>query len=129
MNDKELENYCISWLKDWTGNKADKLINWYHDDAYYQDPAFPKGLKGHTQIFPYFKKLLELNPRWEWSLDEIYDTSKGFVLKWKAIIPIKDKILTEYGMDIVELKDGKIIRNEVYFDRVRWLNLLQSSNL
>jgi len=36
--------------------------------------------------------------------------------------PRGDKVLTEVGLDIVEVKDGKITRNEVYFDTRHFQN-------
>ena len=41
------------------------------------------------------------------------------MLKWKAVIPAGERKVAEYGLDIVEVRDGKIIRNEVYFDTLR----------
>ncbi len=66
---------------------------------------------------PYFKRLLAENPKWVWEAVEIFPTKQGFTLKWKATIPVGDTTVVEYGVDIVEVADGKITRNEVYFDR------------
>jgi hypothetical protein len=52
-------------------------------------------------------------------------TEKGFTLKWKATIPVKDKTITLFGLDIVELQHQKISRNEVYFDRTEWLKAMK----
>ena len=126
MEIKEIVTFCQNWLTSWTGNNPEKLISFYSKTAYYQDPANPKGLKGHDKIFPYFKKLLAVNPKWIWRMTEAYPTEKGFVLKWRAIIPVKSEEIIEYGMDILELEGDKIIRNEVYFDRTELISLLKS---
>jgi ketosteroid isomerase-like protein len=52
-------------------------------------------------------------------------TDLGFVAKWKATIPIRTELITEYGMDIVEIEQGRITRNEVYFDRSSILEALR----
>jgi len=122
---KDIVTFCQKWLTSWTGNNPEKLISFYSKTAYYQDPANPKGLKGQGKLFPYFKKLLTANPKWIWRMTEIYPTEKGFILKWKATIPVNSKEIIEYGMDIVELEVDKIVRNEVYFDRTELLNLLK----
>ena len=57
---------------------------------------------------------------------EVYPTEKGFIIKWKATIPVKSEEIIEYGMDILELEEDKIIRNEVYFDRTMLISLLKS---
>ena len=126
MEMKDIVNFCQNWLTSWTGNNPEKLISFYSKTAYYQDPANPKGLKGYDDIFPYFKKLLAANPKWIWQMTEAYPTEKGFVLKWKATIPVKSEEIIEYGMDTLELEDDLIIRNEVYFDRTQLLSLLKS---
>jgi len=124
MKKEELVDYCNNWLAAWTGNNPEVLITFYSEDSYYQDPANSTGLKGHNQLLPYFKKLLAVNPHWKWEAEEIYPTKKGCILKWKATIPIGSKIVIEHGMDIVEIKEGQIIRNEVYFDRTKMLSFL-----
>jgi hypothetical protein len=125
MEMKDIKAFCQNWLTSWTGNNPEKLISFYSKTAYYQDPENPKGLKGHDKIFPYFKKLLAVNPKWIWRMTEAYPTEKGFVLKWRAIIPVKSEKIVEYGMDILELEGDKIIRNEVYFDRTELISLLK----
>jgi hypothetical protein len=117
--------FCKRWLTAWTGNRPETLLEFYSGDAFYIDPAHPQGLKGHKQLRPYFTKLLAANPNWKWETIEVYPTQHGFILKWRANIPIADTVIIEYGMDIVELENGKVTRNEVYFDRTRWLTILQ----
>jgi hypothetical protein len=118
---KELSEFCKEWLDAWKGNRPDLLLSYYTSDAFYSDPANRQGLHGHAELLPYFKKLLKYNPDWEWKAIEIIETAKGFTLKWEASIPVGGTIIKEEGLDIVELSDGKISRNEVYFDRVGWL--------
>ena len=126
MEMKDIVTFCQNWLTSWTGNNPEKLISFYSKTAYYQDPANPKGLKGHDKLLPYFKKLLAANPKWIWQMTEAYPTEKGFILKWRTTIPVKSEEITEYGIDILELEDNKIIRNEVYFDRTELISLLKS---
>jgi steroid delta-isomerase-like uncharacterized protein len=112
----DLTRFCNQWLAAWTGNQPEKLISFYSEDAFYSDPANSGGLRGHSEILPYFQKLLAKNPDWIWKALEIIPTEKGFTLKWRAAVPVKEKTLQLVGLDIVELRDGKIMRNEVYFD-------------
>jgi len=123
MERQEILDFSGRWLPAWEGNRPDNLIEFYSDDASYIDPANKEGLAGRDQIFPYFKKLLAANPSWKWAPIEVFPTHLGLVAKWKATIPVGREVITEYGMDIVEIEQGKITRNEVYFDRS---NLLES---
>ena len=116
MKSEEILEFCGRWLPGWEGNKPDDLIEFYSDDALYIDPANKTGLKGRDQIFAYFKKLLSANPSWKWEAIQVFPTDLGFVLKWKATIPVRAETITEYGLDIVEIERGRISRNEVYFD-------------
>jgi hypothetical protein len=104
-------------LPAWEGNRPEDLIGFYLDDALYVDPANKLGLKGRDQILPYFKKLLAANANWKWEPIELFPADIGFIAKWKATIPVGTEVITEYGMDIVEIERGRIRRNEVYFDR------------
>jgi hypothetical protein len=125
MNRDEILNFCDRWLPAWEGNKPTNLIQFYSEDALYVDPANKDGLRGREQIFPYLKKLLAANPAWRWETVQVFPTTRGFVVKWKATIPIGTETITEYGMDIVEIDRGKITRNEVYFDRSDMLEALR----
>lgn len=107
---------CDAWLCSWTGNRPDALLEFYAQDAFYADPARRDGLIGHKQLLPYFKKLLAANPNWVWTRKELFLIEKGFILKWQASIPLGETVIVEYGLDIVELANDKIVRNEVYFD-------------
>ena len=117
MDAAELNHFCRRWLDAWTGNRPQELIQFYSADAFYRDPARPNGLRGREQLLEYFTKLLARNPNWRWSAREIFPTANGFVLKWSATIPRDSSAVTIEGLDILELRDGKIYRNEVYFDR------------
>lgn len=121
--------FCDTWLSAWTGNRPTALIAYYSEDAFYLDPAFPSGLRGREQLLPYFEKLLSRNPIWKWEALEIFNTEKGFTLKWKATIPVKDTEVVLTGLDIVEMRGEEICRNEVYFDRVKWLELMKAGGL
>jgi hypothetical protein len=125
MKREEILDFCGRWLKAWEGNRPEDLIGFYSDDALYVDPANKLGLKGRDQILPYFKKLLAANPNWKWELVELFPTDLGFVAKWKAAMPVGTEVVTEYGMDIVEIERGRIRRNEVYFDRSSLLKALR----
>jgi len=128
MNERDALEFCTEWLSAWTGNQPDKLIDFYAKDAFYRDPANRDGLKGHREILPYFGRLLEKNPEWTWEPTEVFPTKDGFVFKWRAEIPVGSKVIVEEGMDIVELMFRKISRNEVYFDRAKWLEALREND-
>ncbi len=119
MKEGELFDFCTEWLSAWTGNQPEKLLSFYHEDALYSDPANRKGLKGHDEILPYFERLLRFYHDWVWKPLEVFPIDNGFIVKWHCEIHVGTELLEEIGVDIVELDDMKITRNEVYFDRTR----------
>ncbi len=125
MHEIEALKFCENWLAAWTGNQPEKLLDFYAKHAFYRDPAKPEGIKGHDQMLPYFQKLLERNPEWVWTALKVFSTKDGFILKWKAEIPVGSRMLVEEGMDVVEVMFDKIVHNEVYFDRANWLEAIR----
>lgn len=121
MNPDALRDFCMRWLATWTGNRPDELLGFYTEDCYYQDPGRPTGLRGHVELRPYLEKLLRANPQWTWEAVEILPTELGFCCKWRATIPHGERVVTEVGLDLVELRGERISRNEVYFDRTQLL--------
>jgi len=59
-------------------------------------------------------KLLGKFGRWRYTAQELHPIPDGFVVKWR--VELDDRVC--FGVDLVERNDqGKITRNEVYFDR------------
>ena len=116
MDIEAATRYCNDWLPAWTGNRPDRLIEFYQEGASYQDPGLSRPLVGRKSIERYFRRLLRANPNWVWEAEEIFPTAGGFTLKWRARIPVPDGERLLFGLDIVEM-DELITRNEVFFDR------------
>lgn len=95
----------------------ERLLCCYSDTVFYCDPVRPAGLSGKDALRAYLRKLLKRNPDWVWEVEEVMPTQKGFTLKWRATVPTKGRPISFFGLDIVELEEGLITRNEVYFDR------------
>jgi hypothetical protein len=108
--------FCGRWLPLWTGNQPDRLAEIYAEEAFYRDPANPAGIVGRQAIRVYLHKLLSRNPDWKWTADAVFPIEGGFVLRWKAEIPVGNRMVCETGLDLVLIENGKIARNEVYFD-------------
>ncbi|MGY5872666.1 MAG: nuclear transport factor 2 family protein [Candidatus Thorarchaeota archaeon] len=119
MNETELFEFCKDWLSAWTGNDPDKLVSYYDNDALYADPAHRDGLQGKEEIRKYFVKLLDVYRDWQWKPVEVFPIASGAIVKWECEIPLGPEIIHEKGLDIVEIENRKITRNEVYFDRTR----------
>jgi hypothetical protein len=116
VENHELVIFCRDWFTAWMSDSPEQLRGFYTEDAFYSDPARPEGLRG-PDLLPYFRKLLAKYPGWKWRAVEIMPTAKGFCLKWNADFRDGERDVAIAGLDLVEMRDGKISRNEVYFDR------------
>ena len=98
------------------------LAEFYSDDAFYLDAGVPDGIQGKDALLTYFRKLLGQNPDWVWEQIEPIPMEDGFLNKWRATIPVGDRTVICVGVCFVQFNDeGKIRRNEVYFDRAELL--------
>ena len=118
MTSSQARDFAAKWLPAWSGNNPEKLAAFYSDDCFYMDAGIPQGVRGKEQLLTYFRKLLGQNPDWVWTQTEGIPMEGGFLNKWQAEIPVGRKVLTVIGVCLVQFDDdGKIKRNEVYFDR------------
>ena len=122
----EARAFAERWLPAWTGNQPERLAAFYSDDAFYCDPAIPQGVRGRTALTAYFRKLLARNPEWVWTHRGSVPMADGFAKLWHASIPTGTRTVEVDGLCTVQLRDGLIYRNEVYFDRSELLAALRA---
>ena len=129
MNQEEAREFASRWLPAWTGNNPEKLADFYSDDCFYLDPGVPSGVNGKAELLLYFKKLLSQNPDWIWTQIEPIPMEGGFLNKWLAKIPVGKKVIECIGVCFVQFdSQGKIRRNEVYFDRSELISEIYKYN-
>ena len=126
----DLAKFCDDWLAAWTGGAPERLLAFYAEDASYADPAKPQGIQGREALARYFGRLLPANPGMVWTRRELWPLQgDGFAVTWTARIPVGGRVVEERGCDLVWLRDGLIVRNEVYFDRAAWLDALHKLHI
>jgi hypothetical protein len=109
--------FAERWLPAWTGNRPEHLVSFYTDDVFYCDPAVPQGLRGRAALLAYFTKLLARYPSWVWTQRGSIPLEDGFLNLWHARIPAAGRTLEIDGVCTVQLRDGRIYSNQVFFDR------------
>ena len=109
--------FAERWLPAWSGNRPELLASFYTEDVFYCDPARPDGVRGRAALLDYFRKLLGRNPEWVWTQRGSIPLADGFLNLWHASIPAGSGRVEIDGACTVQLRDGLIYRNEVYFDR------------
>jgi hypothetical protein len=125
MTKDEAKEFASRWLPAWTGNKPQELADYYSDDCFYLDAGIPNGANGKDELLAYFRKLLGQNPDWVWTQIEAIPMEGGFLNKWLAKIPVGEAIIECIGLCFVQFNEqGKICRNEVYFDRTELISAI-----
>lgn len=123
----EARAFADRWLPAWTGNDPERLVSFYTDDVYYSDPGLRKGVHGRDALLAYFRKLLAFNPKWVWTHRGSIPLADGFLNEWHASIPVGSRVIEVDGVCTVQLREGLIYRNEVYFDRSELLAAIAAS--
>ena len=118
--------FAEKWLPAWSGNRPELLASFYAEDTYYADPAVPAGVRGRDALLAYFGRLLARNPRWVWTQRGSLPLAGGFLNLWHAAIPAGDRVVEVDGVCTVELRDGLIRSNQVFFDRSELLGALRA---
>jgi len=116
--------FAERWLPAWTGNRPELLVSFYSDDAIYTDPGIRSGAHGRAALLAYFRRLLARYPDWVWTQRGSVPMKDGFLNEWHASIPTGGKVIQVDGVCTVQLRDGLIYRNDVYFDRSELLAAL-----
>jgi hypothetical protein len=109
--------FAERWLPAWTGNQPERLAAFYSDDVFYSDPSVPQDLRGRDALLAYFRKLLARNPQWVWTHRGSLPLADGFLNEWHASMPVGAERVDVDGVCTVQLRDGLIYRNTVWFDR------------
>ena len=117
LDAEQARKFAERWLPAWSGNRPELLASFYTDDVYYSDPARQDGVRGRDALLAYFRKLLARNPDWVWTHRGSIPLADGFLNLWHASIPAGARRVEIDGVCTVQLRGGRIYRNEVFFDR------------
>ena len=116
LNAAEARAFAERWLPAWTGNDPERLAAFYTDDAFYSDPVLPSGIRGREKLLAYFRALLARNPAWVWTHRSSIPMHHGFLNFWHASVPVGERTVETDGVCTVQLRDGLIYSNQVFFD-------------
>lgn len=106
--------FAERWLPTWSQADPADLLASYSDDAFYSDPARPQGISGKAALRTYFEALLRRHAGWVWTHTGSLPLPDGFLNFWTVTFASGEAI---DGVCTVQLRDGLIHRNQVYFDR------------
>ena len=126
MDKKKMYQLAESILGAWNTQEVDKVLACYTDDVRYVDPNTNGPVEGSEAMRRYLTKLF-VNWKMNWRLKEafMFDDRDGCAVLWRATLQRVEggKSVDIDGMDLVIVKDDRLQRNEVYFDRAALASL------
>jgi len=120
MDHTEMQVLAVRFLDAWNLQDVERVVDIYTDDVRYLDPNTRGAVEGADALRRYLRKLFA---RWtmHWSLREafLFDDRDGCAILWRArLTPADGGGTVEIdGMDLAVVRNGRLARNEVYFDR------------
>ena len=130
MDREKMLALADEFLGAWNTQDVDRVLSCYTADLEYRDPNTRGAVRGAAAMRRYLSKLFG---RWEmhWTLREahLFDDGRGCNLLWHATfrLPKNDTPIEIDGMDFVEVRDDRIARNEICFDRAQLAPLLAAA--
>ena len=107
------------FLAAWTSQDVDAVLATYTEDLVYRDPNTRGEIRGANAMRRYLTRLFGA---WEmtWSLREAHVSAEGTgAVLWHATFRPRGggAPVEADGMDLVQVRGGRVARNEVQFDR------------
>ncbi len=128
MDKAALTDFSVHFLDCWTSQDVGSVLSCYTDDLVYLDPNTRGEIRGGDAFGRYLAKLFSAW-RMEWKFRDAHPHLNGddFTLLWRGSFmkPGGGITVEADGMDLVQVKDGLITRNEVYFDRSALAELMK----
>ncbi|KZS79737.1 hypothetical protein A4G30_03315 [Mycobacterium kansasii] len=121
MDTAEWLRQSEAFLGAWNRHDVEEVVAWYTEPFVYRDPNIgAAAIESRDALRRYLSKLFDL---WEmtWSVREVFvfDGADGAAVTWDATFRLRARHtrLEIHGVDIVFLRDGKVVHDEVFFDR------------
>ena len=130
MDETMMREMAVSVLEAWNTQDVDTVANCYTEDVSYLDPNTRGYVSGREDLKRYLGKLFAAwRMTWAFKDGFLFKGGDGCAVLWHATIRKHDgeKVLEFDGMDLVLMRDDKVARNEVYFDRTALIELLQAT--
>lgn len=120
MNREQRDRLIERFLAAWTSQDVERVLDCYTDDVHYHDPNTRGDVVGRDALRRYLTRLFGA---WQmtWAAREVFDLADvdGVAFRWHATFRRSGSgpLIEIDGMDLALLKEGRVARNEVYFDR------------
>lgn len=115
------------FLSAWNTQDVEEVVSCYTPDLEYRDPNTRGSVRGSDAMRRYLGKLFSgWNMHWSLREAHVFEDGSGCAVLWHATFqrPDADGVIGIDGMDFVTVRDDRIARNEVCFDRAQLAPLL-----
>lgn len=120
MDEKQMLSLAEQFLGAWNTQDVERVVECYTEDLLYRDPNTRGFVEGRAAMRRYLTKLFG-HWRMHWTLREahLFATREGCAVAWHARLEhdASGLVAEVDGLDLVIVRDDRIARNEVYFDR------------
>jgi len=127
MVDTQHERIARHVLAAWNSHDVERVVACYTPDLVYRAPGTRGEVRGADAFRRWLTKLFA-TWRMHWSAREIFPLAgtNGTAILWRATLtPLGGTTTVEVeGMDLAVLEGERLVRNEVYFDRMALAGLL-----
>ncbi len=111
----DVEALNAAWLEAWSNKDVPTLLTQYHPDVTYKDAQTAQGITGEVALGQYLSDLFAAMPPTRYTPDQAWAIDGGSVGRWFAEMELPDGSKRKMrGFDLCQIKDGRIIYNEVY---------------
>ena len=107
----DIERFNADWLQAWTDKGVERLLGFYHPEAYYADPQTAGGITGHEALRSYLTALFGGTPDMEYRPETVWAIENGFCGRWYCHV---GGVAALRGFDLVLFEGDRIGHNEVY---------------
>jgi uncharacterized protein (TIGR02246 family) len=117
----ELEAIARTAIEAWNTHDVDQVLACYTDDLVYLDPSTRGEVRGADAFRSYLTALFS-DWKMHWQVNGVFPLrdAAGAAATWTATLEPRrgpGRPVRVNGMDLALVRDGRIARNEVYFDR------------
>ncbi len=126
----ELEAIARKAIQAWNTHDVEQVLACYTQDLVYADPNTRGEVRGADAFRRYLTTLFS-TWKMHWTVDEVHPFAdgSGAAALWTATLEPRTgahspKSARVSGMDLALVRDGRIVKNLVYFDRSALLGLM-----
>jgi len=109
------------WVAAWNSHSPDKMLPLFSDDIFYEDVAFGEVSHGKAEVSKFAASEFEAVPDLELKLLRAEIHGGHGTIEWSFSGTDKDiyktgKKFTVRGVSVIDVRDGKIVRNLDFYD-------------